>query len=92
MSLRVFNTLGLPAMAAHLVRVDSEAAVRRVVDHPRWGVAPKMVLGGGSNMVFTRDPSALVIKVEVGGVRVAHEDAQAVIVEAGAGVGWHDVV
>ena len=92
MSLRVFNTLGLPAMAAHLVRVDSEAAVRRVVDHPRWGVAPKMVLGGGSNMVFTRDPSALVIKVEVGGVRVAHEDAQAVIVEAGAGVGWHDLV
>jgi UDP-N-acetylmuramate dehydrogenase len=91
-SLRPFNTLGLPAVAAHLVRVDSEAAVRRVVDHPRWGLAPKMVLGGGSNLVFTKDPSTLVLKVEVPGLRVLHEDADAVIVEAGAGVGWHALV
>jgi UDP-N-acetylmuramate dehydrogenase len=72
--------------------VDSEAAVRRVVDHPHWGLAPKMVLGGGSNLVFTRDPSPLVIKVEVPGLRVVHEDAQAVVVEAGAGVDWHALV
>ena len=91
-SLRMLNTLGLPAQAAHLVRVDSEAAVRRVVDHPQWGMAPKMVLGGGSNLVFTRDPAALVIKVEVMGIRVVHEDPQEVIVEAGAGVGWHELV
>lgn len=91
-SLRTLNTLGLPAVAAHLVRVDSEAAVRRVVDHPQWGRAPKMVLGGGSNLVFTRDPSALVVKVEVPGLRVVHEDAHAVIVEAGAGVDWHELV
>ncbi len=91
-SLRALNTLGLPAVAAHLVRVDSEAAVRRVVDHPQWGRAPKMVLGGGSNLVFTRDPQPLVIKVEVPGIRVLHESPQAVIVEAGAGVGWHELV
>jgi UDP-N-acetylmuramate dehydrogenase len=91
-SLRTFNTLGLPAVAAHLVRVNSEAAVRRVVDHPQWGLAPKMVLGGGSNLVFTRDPQALVVKVEVPGIRVLGEDAGAVIVEAGAGVGWHELV
>lgn len=91
-SLRGLNTLGLPATAANLVRVDSEAAVRRVVDHPHWGLAPKMVLGGGSNLVFTRDPSPLVIKVEVPGLRVVHEDAQAVVVEAGAGVDWHALV
>lgn len=91
-SLRTLNTLGLPAVAAHLVRVDSEAAVRRVVDHPQWGLAPKMVLGGGSNLVFTRDPQALVVKVEVPGIRVLGEDAGTIIVEAGAGVGWHELV
>ena len=72
-SLRGLNTLGLPAMAAHLVRVDSEAAVRRVVDHPRWGLAPKMILGGGSNLVFSRDPKALVVKVDVRGLAVVQE-------------------
>ncbi|MFZ9434347.1 MAG: UDP-N-acetylenolpyruvoylglucosamine reductase, partial [Burkholderiaceae bacterium] len=70
MSLRRLNTLGLPAVADHLVRVDSEASVRRVVDHPRWGRVPKLVLGGGSNLVFTRAPQALVVKVAVPGLRV----------------------
>lgn len=92
MSLRRLNTLGLPAVADHLVRVDSEASVRRVVDHPRWGRVPKLVLGGGSNLVFTRDPQALVVKVEVPGLRVLGEEDGAVIVEAGAGVGWHELV
>jgi UDP-N-acetylmuramate dehydrogenase len=91
-SLRRLNTLGLPAVADHLVRVDSEASVRRVVDHPRWGRVPKLVLGGGSNLVFTRDPQALVVKVEVPGLRVLGEEAGAVIVEAGAGVGWQELV
>ena len=91
-SLRRLNTLGLPAVADHLVRVDSEASVRRVVDHPRWGRVPKLVLGGGSNLVFTRDPQALVVKVEVPGLRVLGEEDGAVIVEAGAGVGWHELV
>lgn len=91
-SLRELNTLGLPATAAYLVRVDSEAAVRRVVDHSRWGLAPKMILGGGSNLVFTRDPSMLVIKVEVPGLRVLHEDTHSAVVEAGAGVDWHALV
>ena len=91
-SLRGLNTMGLPAMAAHLVRVDSEAAVRRVVDHPRWGLAPKMILGGGSNLVFTRDPQALVLKVEVRGLSVVQERPDAVIVEAGAGESWHGLV
>ena len=91
-SLRGLNTLGLPAMAAHLVRVDSEAAVRRVVDHPRWGLAPKMILGGGSNLVFSRDPKALVVKVDVRGLAVVQERPDAVIVEAGAGESWHGLV
>jgi hypothetical protein len=39
-SLRAHNTFGLPAVAASLVRMRSEADVRRVVDHPEWGPAP----------------------------------------------------
>jgi len=91
-SLREFNTFGLPAAAATLIRIASEADVRRVVDHPQYGRAAKFVLGGGSNIVFTRDVSAVVLKVEVMGRRLVCETPEAWIVEAGAGERWHDLV
>ena len=91
-SLREHNTFGLPAVAATLVRLASEADVRRVVDHPTYGLAPKFVLGGGSNVVLTRDVQAVVLKVEIAGRRLVREEPQAWIVEAGAGENWHGFV
>lgn len=91
-SLKPYNTLGLPALAATLVRVRSEADVRRLVDHPEYGLAAKFILGGGSNIVLTRDMPQLVVKVEVPGMKLVQEGADAWIVEAGAGEPWHDLV
>jgi UDP-N-acetylmuramate dehydrogenase len=91
-SLREHNTFGLPAMAKTLVRLASESEVRRVVDHPQLGLAPKFILGGGSNVVFTHDIDAVVLKVEIPGLRLVDETAEARIVEAGAGESWHRLV
>ena len=91
-NLRTFNSFGLPATAHTLVRIDSDAALRRVLDHPELGRAPKFILGGGSNIVFTRDPQAVVLKVEVRGQRLIEARDDAWIVEAGAGENWHDTV
>jgi UDP-N-acetylmuramate dehydrogenase len=91
-SLREFNSFGLPAVAQTLVHLETEADVRRVVDHPELGRAPKFVLGGGSNVVFTRDVTAVVLKVEIPGRRLVRETADAWIVEAGAGENWHAFV
>lgn len=92
-NLRAHNTFGLPAHARRLVRIRSEADVRRVVDHPELGRSAKFVLGGGSNVVLTRDlTDQLVLKVEVPGLRVLEERPDAVIVEAGAGESWHALV
>ncbi|MBC7940762.1 MAG: UDP-N-acetylmuramate dehydrogenase [Chitinophagaceae bacterium] len=91
-SLREHNTFGLPAVAATLVRVTSDADVRRVVDHPEYGLAPKFILGGGSNVVLTRDIAAVVLKIEIMGRRLVHEGPEAWVVEAGAGENWHEVV
>ena len=90
--LRDLNTFGLPAVAARLVRVRSSADVRRLVDDPAWGRARKFILGGGSNVVFTRDIEALVVKVEIMGRRLVEATDAAWIVEAGAGENWHDFV
>jgi len=91
-SLRALNTFGLPATAIRLVRVRNEADVRRIVDHPQLGLMPKLVLGGGSNLVFTQDVEDLVIKVEVPGLRVLREDEHGWVIEAGAGESWHGLV
>ncbi|HET9976755.1 MAG TPA: UDP-N-acetylmuramate dehydrogenase [Burkholderiaceae bacterium] len=91
-NLRTLNAFGLPASAHTLIRIDSDATLRRVIDHPALGRAPKFILGGGSNIVFTRDPQAVVLKVEVRGRRLVEERADAWIVEVGAGENWHDTV
>ena len=91
-SLRTYNSFGLPAVAHTLVRLLGDADVRRVVDHPTLGRAPKFILGGGSNIILTRDMPQVVLKVEVKGRRLVEERADAWIVEAGAGESWHDVV
>ena len=91
-SLKPYNTFGLPAVARTLVRVASDADVRRVVDHPELGLAPKFVLGGGSNIILTRDMPQIVLKVEVRGMRLVEERTDAWIVEAGAGESWHTLV
>ena len=91
-SLKPYNSFGLPAVAGTLVRVASDADVRRVVDHPQLGMAPKFVLGGGSNIILTKDMPQAVVKVEVMGIRLAEERDDAWIVEAGAGESWPGLV
>ncbi|MBA3596273.1 MAG: UDP-N-acetylmuramate dehydrogenase [Methylibium sp.] len=91
-SLRPYNSFGLPALAERLVRVRSEDDVRRVLATPALARRPKFVLGGGSNIVLTTDLRAVVLKVEVAGKRVVSRDENAAVVEAGAGESWHGLV
>ena len=91
-SLKALNTFGLPAHARRLVRVRSDSDVRRLLDSPDVGRAAKLILGGGSNLVLTRDIDEVVLKVEVDGLRLVETRDDAFIVEAGAGMTWHDVV
>ena len=91
-SLKALNTFGLPAHARRLVRIRADSDVRRLLDSPEVGRAAKLILGGGSNLVHTRDIDEVVLKVEVDGLRLVETRDDAFIVEAGAGMTWHDVV
>ncbi|MCK9514567.1 MAG: UDP-N-acetylmuramate dehydrogenase [Ottowia sp.] len=90
--LQPFNSFGIAARAAMLVRVRSAADVRDVLAHRKLAARSKFILGGGSNVVFTGNVRALVLKVEVPGRRIVAETGRHVIVEAGAGENWHDFV
>jgi UDP-N-acetylmuramate dehydrogenase len=90
--LQPFNTFHIVARAHALVRIGSEADAMELMADPECSAAPKFVLGGGSNVVFTGDVKPLVLKVEIMGRRLVGETAKAFIVEAGAGEVWHDFV
>ena len=90
--LQPLNTFGIAARADTLVRVRAEDDVRDLLRHALLDQAPKLILGGGSNVVLTGDVKGVVLKVEVPGRRVVGETARHTIVEAGAGENWHDFV
>lgn len=90
--LESFNTFGLSACASRLVRVTGDEDVRRVIAHPELGGQPRFVLGGGSNIILTGDVDALVLKVEVPGLKLVETCEDCWIVEAGAGESWHGLV
>jgi UDP-N-acetylmuramate dehydrogenase len=91
-SLRSLNTLALPALARLLVRVRGQATLQAVREHAELAALPKFVLGGGSNLVFSRNPPGVVLRVEVPGLRLLATEPRAWIVEAGAGESWHGLV
>ena len=91
-ALDAFNTLRLPARAAWYARVDHVDGLRAVLDDPRVAGLPRLVLGGGSNLVLAGDFAGLVLHVAFHGRSKVQEDADAYYVRAGGGESWHDFV
>lgn len=91
-SLREFNTFGLPATARFVVTIDSEAALLDALAMPELAGLPRLVLGGGSNVVLTRDFDGVVFRMAIRGRERLADDAHARYVRGGAGEVWHDFV
>ena len=91
-NLAALTTLALPARARYLMRVERTEALDTLTTDPCWQGVPLFVLGGGSNLVLTKDFDGLVLHMAIGGRKLADEDADAWYVRAGAGENWHDFV
>jgi UDP-N-acetylmuramate dehydrogenase len=91
-SLLPYNTLGVEARARYLARVGSLPALQQIVSDPQFASLPRLVLGGGSNVLFTRDFPGLVIRLEIMGVERLGEDSGRTLVRVGAGENWHATV
>lgn len=89
-SLKPFNTFGIDASAKHFVSVSSMDALKEVLNLKQY--PKKLILGGGSNMLLTKDFDGLVIHINLKGIEVVSEDQDVVIVKAHAGENWHQFV
>ncbi|MCG8475421.1 MAG: FAD-binding protein, partial [Cytophagales bacterium] len=91
-SLKHLNTFGLDAKAKRFLEIDSVEKLKKLLKEKEIQEQEKLVLGGGSNLLFTQDYDGLVIKNNIGGIRETVQTSCEVYVTAGAGVVWHDLV
>ena len=89
-SLKNYNTFGIEAKAAHFISVHSLAELSAVLKENK--TERKFILGGGSNMLLTKDIDALVIHIDLKGKKIIKENNESVWVESQAGENWHEFV
>jgi len=90
-SLKNFNTFGIDVNARYFVEISHEDELTELFMDPQWLQTERLVLGGGSNMLFKIDFDGLVIRINIRGIehRINHNE---VFVEAGGGEVWNDLV
>ena len=86
------TTFGVPATADELVKVTSIEEVQETAAYLKEKNKQLLILGGGSNILFTKDPEGLVLLNRIDGIEVLGEDKNGYTVRVGAGVIWHDLV
>ncbi|MBJ6981010.1 UDP-N-acetylmuramate dehydrogenase [Luteimonas sp. MC1572] len=86
------TTFRVPARAAWLVEVGDATALPAVLADPRIQGGELLVIGGGSNLLFAANLEGVALAMRDSAVAVIDEDADRVVVRAGAGRGWHDFV
>ncbi|MCX4065684.1 UDP-N-acetylmuramate dehydrogenase [Pseudomonas sp. S1Bt30] len=91
-SLKPFNSFGIDVRAQLFAEARSDDDVREALAYAATHALPLLVIGGGSNLLLTRDIPALVLRMATQGIRVLHDDGMQVVVEAEAGEAWHPFV
>ncbi|RYD76983.1 MAG: UDP-N-acetylmuramate dehydrogenase, partial [Sphingobacteriales bacterium] len=91
-SLKKYNTFGIDVKARYFTEVFSEEDIYAIIKNDAVKNLPKLILGGGSNMLFTKDYDGLVIKNNIYGIAVEKEDAEHVFVRSASGETWHNFV
>ncbi|MEI7965633.1 MAG: UDP-N-acetylmuramate dehydrogenase [Chitinophagaceae bacterium] len=88
-SLKPFHSFAMEVNARYFTRLSSMDQLPQIFG---WKKSSSMVLGGGSNLLFTKNYDGLIIKNEMKGIHLIREDDHHVYVRAGAGEGWHSLV
>ena len=90
-SLLPYNTFGIDVSASRFLEYVSVAELKEYIAQGAV-TTPFLHIGGGSNLLFTKDYDGLILHSRIGGIEVTAEDSQTVSLRVGAGVVWDDFV
>jgi UDP-N-acetylmuramate dehydrogenase len=88
-SLQPYNTFGLNSIAKGLIHILTEKDIQDVIAQ---NIKPIKILGGGSNILLTKDVDAYILKNEIKGIEAIKEDDEQILIKVGAGEQWHNFV
>ncbi|MCG8322879.1 MAG: UDP-N-acetylmuramate dehydrogenase [Cytophagales bacterium] len=91
-SLQPYNTFGIDVNAKLFCAFESESDLSSLLTHEACKEEKKLILGGGSNLLFTSDFDGLVMKNDIRGIETLKEDDDHIWVRVGAGENWHEFV
>jgi UDP-N-acetylmuramate dehydrogenase len=91
-SLKPYNSFGIAAHAKYFSAFSSEEQLLEILKDELLQKNQPIILGGGSNILFTKDVDGLILKNEINGIELVNEDEESYYVKVGAGVNWHAFV
>lgn len=91
-NLKPYNTFGIDAWCSYFAEIHSIADLKALQKDPIYATQPRLIIGGGSNLLFTKDFTGLVIKNGLTGIDIVSETENDVLVKAAAGENWHALV
>jgi len=91
-SLKPYNTFGIDAAAKYFTEIKSVDDFCGIIGDKQLSAEKKLILGGGSNMLLTKNYDGLVIRNCIPGIEVVSEGEHTITVKANAGVVWHQLV
>lgn len=86
-----YNTFGISVTAKQFARFSSVEELKQLLEQKPTDL-PFLILGGGSNILFTKDFDGLILKNEITGFEIVDKSGNDVFVKAGAGENWHSFV
>lgn len=90
-SLKKYNTFGLDYRAGRIIHPESIAEIISISKkYPEF--QPVLILGGGSNLLFTDDFNGTIIHPLISGINIETSDRDSVVVSAGSGINWDSLV
>ena len=91
-SLKPYNTFRIDVDARYWVEISREEDLQTLLQLNDFVDTPKLILGGGSNVLFCRNFSGLVVNIKIQGIKLVREDDRHLYITAGGGVNWHELV
>jgi UDP-N-acetylmuramate dehydrogenase len=91
-SLKPYNTFGIEAKARFFVEIQSVEDLKLILRNSDFQSIDKLFLGGGSNILLTKNYEGLVVKINLKGIHKVFEDDAHIHIKAGAGEIWHELV
>lgn len=87
--LKSYNTFGISVKCRILYKIRSNFDLHRILEEEK---GPYFILGGGSNLLLTKDQELIVLKNEIQGIEVLSESEDEILLKVGGGIVWHEFV